>query len=645
MNSTNDNFAYRPWIDGWRAIAVMLVILNHYFDVLPVGYIGVDIFFVISGFLVGGIIYEQLRAGQFSLPRFYIKRIHRIIPAQLFMIALVFVALLALEFPDEIIERYTKEVTYSVISISNYYYWNSIGYFDIEGTRKFLLHTWSLAVEEQFYLIFPVLLMLLYKYKKRVIILMLSILFIISLVSNLLPFDLPSRFYLLPFRFWEFLMGFGVYFISQKRSIYFSGQKMMAWVALLLLILLQFNPFHFSETPLIIASTIAFGSLFFALACDGVPSINSLLSFPAIRYLGNISYSLYLAHWPVMVIMRLKFGVKSPSAVSFFLYAGSTLLIALISYYLIERKFRITKETDIKTGKITSAIAILLLMAGTASFIAIKKPYSVINTVAFEVQKYPLPDCGELIVESSRVNDSLPTIVIWGDSHAGMLAFRQNKYSAGYNIYKIYSTGCPPFFNTAIKTECNCDDKSKILIAWKMIKQLKPAYVVLASRFSIYINGLRINNVLRKGNHFISSDSTGDDAPLAGRKKAFAHGLRSTIDSLTGINAKVMIMKQVPDFANFHNPESLVSGGVYSVLPKILFASLSDADSIIQTFQSEQVRVFDPRDFFKGDRGYLIFDRVSNRLLYKDDSHLSSTGAIRITTPLLMEIHHWKKDK
>ncbi len=102
-------------------------------------------------------------------------------------------------------------------------------------------------------------------------------------------------------------------------------------------------------------------------------------------------------------------------------------------------------------------------------------------------------------------------------------------------------------------------------------------------------------------------------------------------------------MKQVPDFANFHNPESLVSGGVYSVLPGVLFRPLAEADSIINTFQSvANLRIFDPRDFFKGDRGYLIFDQVSNRLLYRDDSHLSPTGAMRITGPLLREINNWK---
>ncbi len=262
MSKKQDGFTYRPWIDGWRAIAVILVILNHYFGVLPVGYIGVDIFFVISGFLVGGMIYEQITAAQFSLPVFYVKRIHRIIPAQLFMIGLLFVALTALGLPDEIIERFTKEVTYSVISISNYYYWNSVGYFDIESTRKILLHTWSLAVEEQFYLVFPVLLILLAKYKKKAGIVLFCILCILSLGSNFYPFDLPSRFYLLPFRFWEFGLGFGIYYVAEKKLIRFSGQKWLAVITILLLTALQVNPFHFSELTLIISSTALFGVLF-----------------------------------------------------------------------------------------------------------------------------------------------------------------------------------------------------------------------------------------------------------------------------------------------------------------------------------------------------------------------------------------------
>ncbi len=643
MTKANNSFVYRPWIDGWRAIAVILVILNHYFGLLPVGYIGVDIFFVISGFLVGGILYQQVITGRFSLGGFYIKRIHRIVPAQLFMMAAVFISLVALSLPEEIIERYTQEVTYSVISISNYFYWHSIGYFDIESTRKFLLHTWSLAVEEQFYLVFPLLLLLATRLTKNKGLGLILLLFILSFAGNLLPWaDLPSKFYLLPFRFWEFLLGFGVYYMAEKKLFLFREQTIAAIVSLLLLVILQFNPYNFSELTLILSSSLCFGILFAALENGGLTTLSKLLSSPLFRYIGTISYSLYLSHWPVMVLMRLKFGIKEISALNFIVYLTATLLIGLVSYYLVEKTFRISNEKYNRTARAVSAVFILLLMVGTAAFITSKKPYSVIHLLPFKTQKYTLPGCGELIVESSVVNDSVPTIVIWGDSHAGMLAFRETRYSTSYNIFKIYSTGCPPFFNTAVTTECNCNDKNKILTAWKIIRQLKPSYVVLASRFSIYINGLTINNVLRRGNHYISSDSTIGDVSLAGRKKAFRLGLQSTLDSLSGLQAKVIIMKQVPDFANFHNPESLVSGGVYSVLPHVLFRPLADADSIIHSFETDKVKVFDPRGFFKGDRGYLIFDQERNRLLYRDDSHLSPTGAMRVTTPLLKEITQWK---
>ncbi len=635
MKTTDNRFAYRIWIDGLRAIAVILVILNHYFGVLPVGYIGVDIFFVISGFLVGGIIYEQINTKKFSLSSFYINRIHRIIPAQLCMIALIFIAVTVLRFPAELIEQYCHEVIYSVLSVSNFNYWGSAGYFDLESGRKFLLHTWSLGVEEQFYFVFPLFLILLAKCRKTTRFILLLLVFILSLSINYFSFLFHSKFYLLPFRLWEFVAGFGIYYISTTKIPY---TRFISWVALTVLILLQTNPFNFNELTLIIASTLAFGFLFLSLENGDNNILKKVLSSPPMQYIGKISYSLYLAHWPVLVIMKLKYTVRTPSATNFLCYILITFLIALATYYLVEARFRVSKRDRPKRRLIRSAAIIILLVILTASFIAIKQPYGVTNTTHFDLQKYDLGNGGELIVESDSKNSSFPNIVFWGDSHAGMMAFDQRIY-ANYNIYKVYSTGCPPFFNTVIPTECNCDHPDKIMRAWKIIKDLHPACVILASRFSIYINGLRINNSLRKGNHFIALPGNINDTSLVGRKKAFADGIRSTIDSLSGIHTRIIIFKQIPDFSNFHNPEALALGGVYSVRESSLLKYLGEGDTIIDSLKTDsRVNIFDARAYLKGGRGFLLFDESTNHLFYHDDSHLSKTGSMRITTPLLQKL-------
>ena len=632
MKTTKTGFAYRTWIDGLRAIAVILVILNHYFGLVPAGYIGVDMFFVISGFLVGGIIYEQAVTKQFSLSSFYINRIHRIIPAQLFMIVLIFIALTLLHFPAELLEQYSHEVIYSVLSISNFNYWSSVGYFDLESGRKFLLHTWSLGIEEQFYLIFPVFLLLLLRFKKNTGTCILLSLLVLSLTINYLPFAFHTKFYLLPFRFWEFLAGFGIYYISLTKV---PLTRFISWIAIAAFFFLQVNPFHFSALTLIIAGAVSFGLLFLSLENSENTILKQLLSSRVMRYLGKISYSLYLAHWPVMVIMKLKYSVRAPSLLNFLYYIAITFIISIVSYYLVESRFRISGRQPAKKKLLISTTIILLLVFGSSFFIAISRPYSVTHAVTFTTQKYPLGNCGELIVESTYNNYELPTIVFWGDSHAGMMAFDEKAY-AGYNIYKIYSTGCPPFFSTVVRTECNCDNPYKILTAWKMIKDLHPTHVILASRFSIYINGLRINNTLRKGNHFISMQDAVSDTSLAERKAAFTHGLTATIDSLATIHAKTIVFKQIPDFSNFHNPEALMLGGVYSVRESSLLKYAGEADDIIDSLQlAGRVTVFDTRAYLRGGRGFMLYDEKGNHLLYHDDSHLSATGSMRITTPLL----------
>ena len=249
---------HRADIDGLRAIAVLMVLVFH-FDLLPfgrAGFIGVDVFFVISGFLITSIVNRQLDAGQFSLKNFYLSRIRRLAPALFVTLILVMITGLICLFPSDLLSL-TNEIFAAQSYVANIYYWRTVNYFGLSVSSAFLLHTWSLAVEEQFYLIYPLCLLLAHRYFRRYLWPIIFIAMALSFCANLafVSSKPQATFYLLPTRAWELLIGamilpalsripgrrhyaeaaglaglaaIAIGFVTYDRSIYFPG-----WFALL----------------------------------------------------------------------------------------------------------------------------------------------------------------------------------------------------------------------------------------------------------------------------------------------------------------------------------------------------------------------------------------------------------------------------
>ncbi len=203
---------YRPEIDGLRAVAVLLVIFFHYqFSIFGGGYVGVDVFFVISGYLITRLIKDQVEGGNFSITSFYVRRMRRLFPALFFTLIITTLAAFLL-FSAEHLERYGQSLIYALISVSNFFFWQEAGYFDLNAIVKPLLHTWSLSVEEQFYLIWPGLLLLLFYPKKSSLALLgLAIVAVGSLYlsESFLSSDPKAAFFLMPLRAFEFCIGGG----------------------------------------------------------------------------------------------------------------------------------------------------------------------------------------------------------------------------------------------------------------------------------------------------------------------------------------------------------------------------------------------------------------------------------------------------
>lgn len=297
---------YYPHVDGIRAIAVLSVLFYHVgWAAFAGGFVGVDVFFVISGYLITSHVLEELRAGRFRLRDFYIRRVRRLGPALLFTLIASFVVG-AMLFPPAVMERLSDSTTAATLSVSNIFFWTESGYFDSDAGLKPLLHTWSLGVEEQFYLVWPVLLLL--AARARVVVPLIVVLGIVSLLFSewVLARDPSAAFFLTPFRMTEFGIGALLATASARLGTGPTSsfpRELSSLAGILLIGYAVFTYSHDTQFPGVTALVPCFGAA--ALLFGGGSHWSAkVLANPILVAIGLISYSLYLAHWPVIVFYR-----------------------------------------------------------------------------------------------------------------------------------------------------------------------------------------------------------------------------------------------------------------------------------------------------------------------------------------------------
>lgn len=365
---------YRPEIDGLRAISVIGIIIYHskiYFfgtPFLPGGYLGVDIFFVISGYLITSIILKEIKTkGSFSIVNFYERRFRRILPA------LIFVFIISLPFawifllPNSFVD-FSKSVLYALSFISNFYFYFSGQVYGLEnGLLKPFLHTWSLSVEEQFYILFPFLFFFLKKIKTIIFLLI----FISLGLSFYISFENPDlNFYILPCRAWEILLGsffaYNKIFIDTKiynknRNNFFSFLGFFLIIISFIYADLIFLNFSISR----IFSVL--GALLIIKYCNDKIFFSKILTNKIAVSIGLISYSLYLWHYPIFAFVRI--GKLSHNFIDNFLIGSLIFLISIFSYLYIEKPFRDKNLLSFK--KILVIILIFLILIFSSLFLVI----------------------------------------------------------------------------------------------------------------------------------------------------------------------------------------------------------------------------------------------------------------------------------
>jgi peptidoglycan/LPS O-acetylase OafA/YrhL len=472
---------YRKDIDGLRAIAVTTVIGFHaQWTALPAGFVGVDVFFVISGFLIGSMIIGDVTAGKFSLLAFYERRIRRIFPALAAMLlaatVFAYLYLLPVEF-----ESYARSLLAATFSFSNFYFAQNLGYFIPAASTLLLLHTWSLAIEEQFYLFLPLFVLVVYRLWRRGL---WPVLLAVTLISLALSIRSALRggengdFYMPQLRAWELLLG-----------------VLLAWNRLPLISrLLREGAVLLGLALIIIAATlysdwIPFPGYAALMPCLGAALIIGAgkggdswtaraLSLPPVVFVGRISYSLYLWHWPIFIFMKLseRFPADRATTATKLLAIAATLVIATLSWKYIETPFRSgpwrppRRKLFAMAGTAAAGLAAIALgtvllrgLPGRFSSEALKVAalinYDSRSNTYFRAGACFLDGDNKLsFLESNgclKRDESKENYLLIGDSHAAQLWYGLSAVFDRINIMQATAAGCTPLLGRRFTPICN----------------------------------------------------------------------------------------------------------------------------------------------------------------------------------------------
>lgn len=460
--------SYRPDIDGLRAIAVIAVILYHFhIPYFQGGFVGVDIFFVISGFLITKNIVSQLDADKFSFTEFYSRRTRRLIPALLSVIILSFIAAAFLMSPDDM-AAFSGSVVSAVAGISNFYFWMQSGYFDNFSSLKPLLHTWSLSVELQFYLIWPLLLLVLCridKIKKVRLLLVVSFVVITGFLSARYSYvNSETSFFLTPYRMHEFAIGGAISFLNTKsynRVILSLTYILGLAIVIGSILLLNVNDFVF---PGYVAMIPCIGAAL--MVASGGENVFSFITGNKIAsHIGEISYSLYLVHWPVFVFGSYAI-VFDPTVEQTFMMLAITIIASYCIYYTIERPFRDHTKVIATRAAFNSACAIAAILIAAPAFSSWKNggwewriPEDVrnVNNISNEDTKEYTWKEQKHFESKTRFDDSgKPKLLVIGDSQSADF-INALKESGSLNKYDVVARTVlmecgAPYINTDVSS-------------------------------------------------------------------------------------------------------------------------------------------------------------------------------------------------
>lgn len=654
---------YRPDIDGLRAVAIIPVVIFHAFPgLLPGGFVGVDIFFVISGFLISGIILRGLQRGNFSFPGFYANRIRRIFPALLVVLIACCVCGWFFLFPGEYAQL-GKHVVGGAGYVENLVLWREAGYFDAKSYMKPLMHLWSLGIEEQFYLTYPLLLWLLWRWRCNLMAVLIPLI-LISFSWNvaMVRGDAAGAFFLPQSRFWELWIGGVLAYanilprdalpvslkdVSRKddratsrfaiRANLFSGLGALFIVAALFVVRERAFPGWWALVPVVGASLLIVGG--------PTAWINRrILSAKPAVFVGLVSYPLYLWHWPILSFLRILRG-EQPAWTMRLAAAVLSFVLAWATWRFVESPLRFGRKTWMKPAALL-ALSVLVILAGLdihrndgfgRRFKSISQDFGWEHP-----EVYFTADCRKTLGADNldycrSLRPGSPDVLLIGDSHAAALyrALAPAYASRSQTLMNLGAPGCAPFYDTesyalGMRGERDCR---------RLVNRVLDFATSTASVQTII---LAVRGAMDMSDHDFGDDANGAPEVIAWKgapqgssnAEVFAAAFRNTVGHLTAANKNVILFLDWPELG--FDPRTCLPRPVriFSQLRPLCGVPRAQVDQRNRQFRNTvfeiakefpKVTVFDPFPYLCDSAAcYAMRD---GHLLYRDDNHVSAQGA------------------
>jgi len=659
---------YYPHIDGLRAVAVIAVVFFHLNILLfSGGFVGVDVFFVISGFLITRILCSELEEyGTINLRRFYQGRVRRLFPA-LLVTLLVTLLVAVLMFSPSRLMSFGDSLPYAILGLSNHFFWLETDYFDIASQLKPALHTWSLSVEEQFYLVWPSVLLLLYKLGLRTFIPLALMIFTggslylnysfsdgsVDIISSYLPiFEYPvanpksTLFFLLPFRVFEFSIGALLVWLVKKTAPEYINPNLVLWLGLLMI---SGAIFSFDDSLL-------FPSYYALLPCVGTALViyaggqarsHWILTNKGMVSIGKVSYSLYLIHWPLIVFWRYQTG--GLDTVDKMLIVLFSFLGAYLTYRYVETPFRSREKFENSNLWAKAAVTglFLCLIGGYSIRVNDGWAWRINSPLNFEnvgssarFQRLYYGGAGYPSYGPVVKGQGTPDIVLMGDSHGRHYAdglYTEYAKPKKLNLYIAAGTSCfhlPDF--TRITSDYDWDKfcPAAFKIAIKYIKSAEtPPLVVLSHSWYDQLNraGLLSQEVQGKAHTVDTNDIIGGILKLKEMIGDATLVVIGQVPTTGGVNLYDMLTR--PRMLVFSDVD--VSQYLYSKpLPQLASINKRLRE---EAEESEKFVFIDPFDVLCDVERCMNIDE-QRRLLYSDAGHLSKYGSRMLVREFIRQL-------
>jgi len=613
---------YRKEIDGLRAIAILGVLFFHVrIFSLRGGYLGVDVFFVISGFLISTLLFAEAQAtGTISLSDFYLRRSRRILPALFVVLSATFVPIYYLTATTPAFAEYARSIPAAALFVSNIFFWQNSGYFAVEALQSPLLHTWTLGVEEQFYIVIPFVILLLCTRLRLSSAKKIMVLFFLMVLSFLFCrygkrfVDSYFLFYMLPTRMWELLLGVVATLVVQRyKPTSCISPRICDVISLASLAVILAAFFFYRESTLFAEKSLVVvlaTGLILVFSTEG-KTVRQILGAAPLRFIGNISYSMYLWHWPLITIaffLSIKYGVEE-TATTKALTIAATILFSTISWNYIEKPIRSKKSwRALSMPLFLCALAVLgTSIIGLTAASNARKPFIVDNDQ--RPTQMTLQQLREGKAYHLGVPGKSPEFMLMGDSHA-----RSTSQALDIIATRLGIAGLATTYSNVMPTptmhNIDTDQGEELAKLWLgLAAERKIKKIIIVCNWSSLVAGIYSHN--------------GKIVPHTKVIPTFLNEFTKTLQTLLDQGCEIWLMEQVPSWR--HDPVLASNlNHAYFEMPDrgIRGTLLSD---LVKLTPNPRLHILDPWDIFV-EEGKL-FPVRGGRLLYFDSDHLSQDGA------------------